>query len=73
MRVSGDTLFVLGAFILVTFVFTLKSKRSEKEIVGDAMRRPFPQAIKRDRLCGPCPRFQTWHFKLGQKKLARLD
>ena len=34
MRVPGDSLFAIGAFILVTFVFTLKSRRSKKEAIS---------------------------------------
>jgi nitric oxide reductase subunit B len=34
MRVPGDSLFAIGAFILVTFVFTLKSRRSQKEAIS---------------------------------------
>jgi nitric oxide reductase subunit B len=34
MRVPGDTLFAIGAFILVTFVFTLKSGKSQAEVIA---------------------------------------
>jgi nitric oxide reductase subunit B len=33
MRVPGDTLFAIGAFILVTFVFTLKSGESKSNAI----------------------------------------
>lgn len=33
MRVPGDILFAMGAFVLVTFVFTLKSRKSNQEAI----------------------------------------
>jgi nitric oxide reductase subunit B len=34
MRVPGDTLFAIGALILVSFVFTLKSRKAQKEAIS---------------------------------------
>jgi nitric oxide reductase large subunit len=34
MRVPGDSLFAIGAFVLVTFVFTLKTGKAKKEAIS---------------------------------------
>ena len=35
MRVPGDTLFAIGSFILVTFVFTLNTRQSKREAIDE--------------------------------------